>query len=687
MGQIVTIGEKDCQYQYELPPLPDRPEDIWYYSLPKDQQYWRTPHNTDYRWLDKQGNIHNVKRMSEKDRIAYINYWRDKWLNGLWIMVNGEPTYLTGAHVDHLVFNKFKNRYLEYQDSQRHRFYFRDLTNKDNLCDGRCWTKGRRVGITTEQMTENIRVNISDYSNNTALQSDTHTKATVSLLTPIIDTYIKRPKWMRENFYSSNGKVPRSKLELIDITIDDDKDESDADPALGGYANSFASLPKALDGLEFMLVTMDEFSKWEDVSPYETYEVNKHTIINPGKRGKMDCLSTTGDSKEAVRATRDWHKLIAESNPRIRNANGKTNSGLYVYFVPYIYSWELIELIPEIKDKFGNINREMAEEYIWNEIKKYPKDSKEYVFALYKQPMELRHTLLTATTQTYFSKLRITERLRQLRETPNDLKPYVRGRLIEDSNGIVRFEPDSTGHWLIAIHPYVSADKKIDARNRFRRNKYGVYFPPINPEFSIGYDPIRYRKEDTTSQSLSRASITVHKKWDYFNKPDDEDYVADKRAALYLHRPDDPTDAHLEAIKACKYFGGYCTHERNIEKVKETFEENNMLPFLRLSMKDGKHGVYTDASGRTIKKGVEMLVSRYSPPKEEGQPDHLMEHPFEDALVDLDDFDMGDTHKSDVTMSEMMCEYDLEQNLFTNATDVNPDEMINKILELNPHRN
>jgi hypothetical protein len=484
---------------------------------------------------------------------------------------------------------------------------------------------------------------------------------------------------MRENFYSSNGKTPRSSLELIDIVINED------DPALGGYANAFASLAKALDGLEFMLVTMDELSKWVDVSPYETYEVNKHTIINPGKRGKMDLLSTTGDSKEAIRATKDWHKLIADSNPRVRNANGTTNSGLYPFFVSYIYSWELIEKIPQIKDKNGRINREMAEEFIWNEINKYAKDSKEYVYALYKQPMELRHTLLTASTQTYFSKLRIAERLRQLRELPNDMKPYVRGKLVEDRDGKVWFEADPTGHWLIAIHPFVSAERGIDARNRWKKTREGVYFPPINPEFSIGYDPIRYRKEDTTSKSLSSAAITVHKRWDYFNNPDSDDYVADRRAAMFLFRPDDPVDAHLECIKACKYFGAYVTHERNIEKVKETFELENMLPFLRIQ-KDGKHGIYTDATGKRIKKGIEMLVSRYSPPKTKEQHDHLMNHPFEDALMDLDDFDVSNTTAYDVTMSEIMCEYDLELNLFTNQTETNSDDMYNKLQELNPMR-
>lgn len=675
MGKIITLADQEDGYKYELPALPPE-RDIWYYDVPKKQQYWKTPHVKNFKWLDQNGNIRSVKQMSERDRIEYIEYFRDKWLNGLWIMVNGEPTYLTGAHIDHLVFNKFKNRHFIYLASQRERFYFRDLTDSNPLCDGRLWPKGRRVGITAEQITQNIRVILSDYSNNVAVQSDTHDKAKSTLLSKIIDTYIRRPEWMRESFYSPNGKIPRSSLELIDITV-----RNDDNYPLGGSARAFPSTPKACDGEEFMLVTMDELSKWGDVSPYETYEINRKTIVNPGKRGKMDCLSTTGDSKEAIKATKDWHKLIADSNPKVINQNGYTNSGLWRFMVSYIHSLELLEKKPEIKDIYGNINKEMAEEYIWNEINRHPKDSKEYIYSLYKMPMKLQHTLLTATTQGYFSKLRITNRLDYLRSLPNDKKPYVRGKLVDGPNGKIYFEADEYGKWLMAVMPYFSTEKNIDTRNRFTINNNGVFFPPVNPEFEIGYDPFRYRKEDTKSSSLSRAAIMVHKKHDYFNSG-----IIDKRAALYLDRPDDPTDAHKECIKACKFFGAYVMHERNIEKVKEVFEENNMLPFMRKSKKDGLYGMYSDSTGKVAKNGVNMLVTRYAPPKEEGQVDQLAEYPFEDGLMDMDDFDISNTTAFDVTMCEIMLEYGLEQNVFTNQTDKTTNTMMNILMELTPHR-
>lgn len=670
MGQIVSLMEG--LYSYETPPIPPDRE-IWYHDVKPSLQYWKTPAAEKFKWLDPRGDIRNVKQMTERDRMEYIEYWRDKWENGLWIMVNGEPTYLTGGHIDHLVFNKFKSRNLIYLSAQRERFYFRDLTNKSPLCDGRLWAKGRRVGITTEQITENIRVLISDFSNNVACQSDTLEKAKSTLLSKIIDTYIKRPEWMRENFYSSNGKVPRASLELIDVTI-----RSDDDYPLAGTARAFPTTAKALDGEEFMLVTMDELSKWVDISPYETVEVNKKTIINPGKRGKMDVLSTTGDSKEAQKSVRDWHKLIADSNPKILNQNGQTNSGFWYYFVSYIHSLELLEKLPAIKDVYGDINREMAEEYIWNDIRKNPKDSKEYIFSLYKQPMELRHTLLTPTGQGYFSKILITNRLEQLRSLPNDQKPYVRGRLEYDNRGDVYFEADESGHWLIALHPYFSVEKGVDTRNRYRKEN-GVCFPPVNAEFGGGYDPVRYKKEDTTSNNLSEAAIIFYKKHDYFNSGESNQY-----AALYLYRPDDPRDANKEAIKGCKYYGAPLMHERVIESVKEDFEEANMVQFLQKNPKDGLYGIWIDSQGKIVKNAMEMLKTRFAPPKQEGDSDQFEIMPFEDCLTDMDGFDMAHTTLFDVMMAMIELEHGLKQIEFTNLTDNRSRNMLALMKELIP---
>lgn len=685
-SRIVLLNEG--MYSYTLPPMPPEHE-IWFHDLPKNQQYWKTPANKDFRWLNPDGTLKNPKKMPEREKIAYIEYWRDKWENGLWVMINGVPTYLNGYHVDHLIFNVFKSKFFMYLDAQRERFYFRELTDKDPICDGRLWVKCRRAGITSEQITHSIRVMISDFSNSIALQSDTKEKAVSTLLSKIIDTYIKRASWIREDFYSSNGKIPQASLKLTSAVV-----MAEGDYPLGGTARAFPSTSKALDGEEFMLLTMDELSKWLESDPYETFEVNKKTIVNPGKRGKMDLLSTTGDSKEVVKAVQAWHKLISGSNPLVRNPNGKTNTGLYEFFISGIHSMELVEQIPQVLDKFGKVNKEMAEEYIWNEVNQHQKNSKEYIYALYKMPMVKNHALLTVTSNTYFSKIRITAALDAFRKLSHNQKPYVVGALEEDPNtGNVFFESNierekraeregidiPPGHWMIALHPYFSTEKNIDTRNRYKKNKWdGLLAPPVNPEFGMGYDPIRYKKEDTSSNSLSKASIIVYKKFDYFGSGE-----ANKYAALYLHRPDDPKDAHRECAKACKYFGAPCMHERVIESVKEIFEDLGMLSFLQRNEKDGLYGMWIDAQGKVVKNALEEMQTEFSAPKKEDDIDQIEAMPFEECLMDMDSFDISNTTKFDTFMAMIELKYSLKQVLFTNLTDNSTrsmNDLINEII-------
>lgn len=678
-SRIITLSGGD--YQYELPKLPSKESDIWYYDLPKKEQYWKTPLNRDHKWLNPDWSLKNTKKMSEKDKITYINYWRDKWQNGLWFMNNGVPTFLTGANVDHLIFNKFSGHFLMFLDAQKQRFYFRDLTNKDPLCDIRVWIKPRRAGLTIEEITEAIRAILSDTYNNVIYQSDTLKKTLETLMKPTIDVYSKRIAWMREEFYAPQGRKPATELKLTSSQLREETEEP-----MGGKIEALPTVASAGDGKDYVLSVIDEFSKHETSSPYEMLEVNLKAI-SPFKKLMIDCLSTTGDSKDSAKATLDWHKLIANSNPTLRNANGKTNSGGYKYFVSAVDSLYVYQQIKQqtgksIIDKYGFVNKEMAEEWIWNEHNKYQKGTKEYFFSLYKLPLKEEHALLSANVSNLFRNPAIVDRLIYLDGLPLDKKPYVRGNLIESQNGLIYFEPDELGIWLWAIQPYFSEEKKIDTRNRFRRIN-GVLYPPVNPEGCMGYDPIVYPKATLKSSNYSQASVIIHKKFDYYNKADDKDYCADEKMAFLLYRPDDPHDVNKEVMKACKFTGYPCMHERSVSHVYEDFRDANMLPFLMMD-DDKNYGMI--ANTKTTTDGVAMLQTRYRAPQSPQEKDQIANHPFEDCLRSHRDFDPSNTTPFDPTMAEIQLEHGLKKITFTNLVDMSPNNMRSRIYEIMPPR-
>jgi hypothetical protein len=670
MGQIITL--QDGLYKYEVPlKEPSDEKLIINFDKKKSEQYWNTPKPV------------NTKKLSQKDRIEYIERERQRWYEGVYILINGELVYLTGMHYDHLTYMTFKAGKAEYFDHQRYDFYFRDLTRRDKKCRGRVWMKPRRYGMTMEEQTEATYSLLEDFSNNVGLQSDTDKKTKSTLLEPILQSYVKRPKFMRSEYYKPNGKMPVSELQLKTNLAPDDDGEDRGDYILG-WVRKFPAQPRSMDGEEMAYIVDDEVWKWLESSPKETIESNMKVLMGRNRAGLISVLSTMGDSDDYMRSIMDGIDIISRSNPKIRDDNGYTLSGLYEYFVPATYSFDIPPDIFEV-DKFGKVNVDKHLEYINNKLNKLDKSSKSYIFEKRRLPLTKADALLSANTQTYFRRVVINSRLSDLRGmTPSQkLAVYVRGRLEEDGTGKVAFIPDDEGIWLWAVQPYFSIERGINARNRFKKVN-GVFFPPVNQEGAIGYDPIDYPKNLTTSTHLSRAAAIIHKKFDYYNQEGSEFYTADVKMALMLWRPDDPHDANKEVMKAARYTGFPVMHERSVSHVYEDFEEANMLPFL---LKD-KAGVYgmSPSDMKAKKDGLSMLQARYALPKDPNDKDQLEEYPFEDGLIDLDNFDIGNTTPFDVAMSEIYCEHGLKQIEYTNATDTDVYTLNNIINQIIPIR-
>jgi hypothetical protein len=100
---------------------------------------------------------------------------------------------------------------------------------------------------------------LKDFSQYITIQSDTLEKAQKSFMTPIIDCYVKRPAWMREEFYAPNGKKPRKSLELVSNVL-----KEEGNDLLGGRINIFPTVARATDGLEAIECIQDEYSKWQN---------------------------------------------------------------------------------------------------------------------------------------------------------------------------------------------------------------------------------------------------------------------------------------------------------------------------------------------------------------------------------------------------------------------------------------
>lgn len=214
MSSSNIISLNDGLYQY-TPPInpPNNERDILNHEFKKSDQFWKTPPTID------------VKKLTAKDRIHYIEQERQRWFEGVWILINGELKYMTGLMYEHLTLNTYNSGKLMYFDDERNIFYFIDLTEKAPECTGRTWIKPRRAKMTTIMCSVAQRKLLDDFSNYITIQSDTLDKAQKSYMSPIIDSYVRRPLWARENYYAPNGKKPRKALELTSNVIQEEGDE------------------------------------------------------------------------------------------------------------------------------------------------------------------------------------------------------------------------------------------------------------------------------------------------------------------------------------------------------------------------------------------------------------------------------------------------------------------------------
>ena len=122
----------------------------------------------------------------------------------------------------------------------------------------------------------------------------------------------------------------------------------------------------AYDGTKLHRYVADECGKTKDVDVFERHQVVQFCLQLDGEIiGK--CLYTT-TVEEMDSGGEDFKRLWEASNQDERNANGRTKSGLYRYFLP---AYKTLYY-----DKFGYPNEEKAKQFYINERESLQDDSR-----------------------------------------------------------------------------------------------------------------------------------------------------------------------------------------------------------------------------------------------------------------------------------------------------------------------
>ena len=202
------------------------------------------------------------------------------------------------------------------------------------------------------------------------IQSKTYEDAKKVCYLPIVDMVMRLPKYFRPLMASNDRpqqellfRKPSSRLSAKKQSDDDemyfDEDLSDG---LNTKIDYKATDEAAYDGKKLYAYLMDEFSKWKEANPMDTYTTVKRSLTLGGNKiiyGKTFVLSTS-DEKDS-KSFMEWKSLWDTSDISKRAEDGKTISGLYRY---PIFAYEGLE---GFIDKYGNCDEDAAKKHLMME--------------------------------------------------------------------------------------------------------------------------------------------------------------------------------------------------------------------------------------------------------------------------------------------------------------------------------
>lgn len=365
VGTVITIEIDGFHIPYITPPLP-KLETIQGYDLPKKKQKWTRQIFPDDR---------EIKNYSEKEKKELIKTDMLRRINGHWFMNNGEPTYITGSH--YLLLTHWymaavnKDGYPEYRNAARLWYYVKDLCDKDEECFGAILMCQKRFGKTEMELADlynkatrgGVRVLnkmvVEDVDCLFGMQSLTSTEAKNNLF----KSRLMRSHKRIPNYLKPVSNETKSKKEIVgELTfMGENIGEGRYKDALINVIDHRPTLVSAYQGKRPRQIFIDEPGSIEEMDLIEWWGIVKEQLALGTKAFGKAFLPTTLESMTPKGAAA-FQTIWDTSNPEKRDANGRTESGLYRYFKPQYLGRE------DFIDEYGNDLIQEAKQFRANSL-------------------------------------------------------------------------------------------------------------------------------------------------------------------------------------------------------------------------------------------------------------------------------------------------------------------------------
>ena len=579
-----------------LPATPPK-EEIEGYGKPKHLQLWqRIPMPEELSRIKSMDEWAETPREFRQKFSPYIEEEFRRRRDGFWFYNNGEPTYITGRHYMMLQWTRMDVGYPSFLKFQREIFLHLAACEADQRCIGQLYTKCRRSGYTNICSAVLLDEATQVKDKLLGIQSKTGKDAQENI-------FMKKVVYMFRHYpfffkpIQDGTTNPRMELAFREPSkrITKKNKTTTQGEALNTVINWKNTTNNAYDGEKLHILYLDEAGKWEKPTDIRDAWRIQRTCLIVGRKivGKALVGSTVNTIDKGGKEYKDLWK---DSDPRERNANGRTRSGLYRLFIP---AYESLEGFfdkygePVVKNPSDPVDGLDGEEivigsraYLKNEREALKHDASELNEVTRQFPFTEDEAFRDSIDGSLFNIGKIYEQVQHNEELyPN---PVVIGNFHwkngEQDTEVV-FAPDPNGRFRIAWMP----PKEIRNLRKFDRNKR------IAPNAELGVGGVdSYDLDATVDGRGSKGALHLYNK--FHMEPPSNMFVLE-----YASRPPLAKIFYEDVLMAAVFYGYPILIENNKYGIARYFESRGYDGYL---MDRPKHLLAANSGMKSKTKGI-----------------------------------------------------------------------------------
>jgi hypothetical protein len=636
-------------------------------GLKKGENKWKPEEYP--KELSRIKTIFEWNQMSPEFKVKWVDYIQsefEKRDDGHWFVNNGSPTYITGSHYMYLQWSKIDIGLPDFRESNRIFWIFWEACKADDRCFGMCYLKNRRSGFSFMASSETSNIGTISMDAKLGILSKTGPDAKemfINKVVPIVRNYPFFFKPVQDGMDAPKSelsfRLPAKKITKKNMAEKDDETLTGLDTTIDWLSTA----DNSYDGQKLLMLVEDESGKLLPPNNILNGWRVRKTCLRLGSRIVGKCMM--GSTVNALaKGGQNFKDLYYDSDPKKRNNNGQTKSGLYSLFIPMDYNFE------GFLDEYGHAVIEDPSKPVmgidgrpikigvvsyWNNEVEALKHDPDALNEFYRQyPRTESHAFRDESKQSLFN---LTKIYQQIDHNDNLIRDRVITRgYFHWKGGVIDSEvvwtPDARGRFIMAWVPPKELQNNVIVKN-------GKKYPGNSEYGALGCDP--YDISGVVGGGGSNGALHG-----LTGSSMDPNIPSNMFFLEYIARPATAEIFFEDVLMACVFYGMPLLAENNKPRLLYHFKNRGYRGFSmnrpdraigQLSKTELELGGIPNSSEdirQTHAAGIESYIEQYVGFDNEGEyrnPDSIGNMYFNRTLEDWARFDPNNRTKHDASIS------------------------------------